>query len=141
LQWAGAPHLAAERHPELLAQTYWKQGGPTISRRVLVVDDDPLVLEVVASMLEELGCETLLARSGTDALRTLARDPTIEVLISDIELPGLEGSELAERNFRPELQIILLSGRQTNSRGFPLLRKPFVQSDLQRVMAQTTGVC
>src|ERR1700732_366121 len=108
-----------------------------MGHRVLVVDDDALVLEVVASMLEELGCETLLARSGTDALETIAKDQTIDILIADINMPGLEGSELAERarNFRPELQVILISGRETNSRGFPLLRKPFARSDLRRVMA------
>ena len=60
-----------------------------MGRRVLVVDDDPLVLELVASMLEELGCETLLARSGTDALGTLAEDQTIDILIADINMPGL----------------------------------------------------
>jgi PleD family two-component response regulator len=67
-----------------------------VGRRVLVVDDDALVLELVASMLEELGCETLVAQSGTEALRTLVKDQTIEILISDIELPGLDGSVLAE---------------------------------------------
>jgi two-component system, cell cycle response regulator CpdR len=43
-------------------------------RRALVADDDPLMRELIASMLEELGCETLTARSATDALGQLARD-------------------------------------------------------------------
>jgi two-component system cell cycle response regulator CpdR len=42
-------------------------------RRALVADDDPLMLELIASMLEELGCETLTSRSGTDALGRLAK--------------------------------------------------------------------
>ena len=54
--------------------------------RVLVVDDDLLVLEVVAFMLEELGCEPLRARSGTKALGTIANDQTIDVLITDINM-------------------------------------------------------
>jgi CheY-like chemotaxis protein len=45
-----------------------------MAHRVLVVDDDVLVLEVIASMLEELGYETALVRSGTDALGTIAKD-------------------------------------------------------------------
>jgi CheY-like chemotaxis protein len=105
-----------------------------MGRRALVVDDDAQVLELVASMLEELGCETLLARSGTEALGTIANDQTIDVLVADITMPGLAGSALAERarSFRPELAVILLTGGAADSRGFPLLRKPFAQSDLRR---------
>jgi hypothetical protein len=46
----------------------------------------------------------------------------------------------AARSFRPELAVILLTGGAADSRGFPLLRKPFAQSDLRRVMAETTGL-
>ena len=46
-------------------------------------------------MLEELGCETLTARSGTDALGKLAKDQSIEILIADIEMPGLSGIDMA----------------------------------------------
>jgi two-component system, cell cycle response regulator CpdR len=114
-----------------------------MGRRVLVVDDDLLVLEVVAFMLEELGCEPLRARSGTEALGTIANDQTIDVLITDINMPGLDGSTLATwaRSIRPELPIILITGDVTASRGFPLLRKPFTPPDLERVMAETTGLC
>jgi CheY-like chemotaxis protein len=114
-----------------------------MARRVLVVDDDVLVLEVLADMLADLGCDTLTARSATEALGTIANDQTVEILISDINMPGLPGSELAERarSYRPQLKVILVTGGPADSRGFPLLRKPFAQSDLQRVMAETTGLC
>jgi CheY-like chemotaxis protein len=68
----------------------------------------------------------LLARSGTEALGTIAKDETIVVLVADINMPGLAGSAaLAERarSFRPELAVILLTGGAADSRGFPLLRK------------------
>jgi two-component system cell cycle response regulator CpdR len=112
-------------------------------RRALVVDDDPLIREVLASMLHELGCETLMARSGTDALGQLAKDGGIEMLFADINMPGLSGAELAKRarDFRPQLRVLLLSGAESDGRGFPLLRKPFSQSDLRRVMAESTGLC
>jgi CheY-like chemotaxis protein len=102
-----------------------------------------LLVALVAYMLADLGCDTLTARSATEALGTLANDQTIEILISDINMPGLAGSELAERacSYRPHLKVILLTGGTADSRGFPLLRKPFVQSDLRRVMAETTGLC
>jgi CheY-like chemotaxis protein len=94
-------------------------------------------------MLEELGCETLTARSGRDALGRLAKERKIDVLVADINMPGLSGVELAQRarSFRPGIQVLLLSGQENDGRGFPLLRKPFSQSDLRRVMEETTGLC
>jgi CheY-like chemotaxis protein len=50
-------------------------------RRALVVDDDALTGELLASMLEDLGCETLTARSGADALRQLSNDHRIDLLM------------------------------------------------------------
>lgn len=69
----------------------------------------------------------------------IAEDQSIELLISGINMP--DGVELAERacNFRDQLQIILVSGRDSNSHGFPLIRKPFLKSDLQRIMAEASG--
>jgi CheY-like chemotaxis protein len=112
-------------------------------RRAIVADDDPLMRELIALMLEELGCETLMARSATEALGQLARDESIEILCADVNMPGLSGRELAERarDFRPELRVLLVSGVESDGRGFPLLRKPFSRSDLRRVMAETTGLC
>ena len=94
-------------------------------------------------MLEELGCETLTARSATDALGQLARDEGIDMLFADVNMPGLSGRELAERarDFRPELRVLLVSGGESDGRGFPLLRKPFSRSDLRQVMAGMTGLC
>jgi CheY-like chemotaxis protein len=105
-----------------------------MARRALVVDDDPLVLETVASMLEELGCETIPARLGSEALGQLARDETVEILVADINMPGLSGVQLAERacGFRPELRVLLLSGHECDGGGFPILKKPFSQPDLRR---------
>jgi CheY-like chemotaxis protein len=109
-------------------------------RRALIVDDDPLVREAIVSMLEELGCETLMARSSTDALGQLANDHGIEMLFN---MPGLSGTQLAlrARQFRAELRVLLLSGYESDGHGFPLLRKPLSQSDLRRVMTETTGLC
>ena len=107
------------------------------------MDDDALILELTASMLEELGCEVLQARSGNDALGTIADDQSIEVLITDINMPGLSGTELAQRarGFRDRLHVILLSGRESDGYGYPLIRKPFLRSDLQRVMAEINASC
>jgi two-component system, cell cycle response regulator CpdR len=112
-------------------------------RAVLVVDDDPLVLEVTTTMLEDLGCEVLTATGANEALEKLCNDPRIEILITDINMPGMDGRELARAalRMRNRLQVIVLSGREADGCGFPLIRKPFLQRDLLETMRRTTGLC
>jgi two-component system, cell cycle response regulator CpdR len=125
-----APHLAKPL-----------QGG-RMARKVLVVDDESLIAEVVASMLEELGCRALTALSAAEAIDQLALDGEIEILFTDINMPGMDGFELAKKakRVRPGLHVILLSGRETDGRGLPLIRKPFLWPDLARVMRENPGV-
>ncbi|MHC2626378.1 two-component system cell cycle response regulator CpdR [Bradyrhizobium huanghuaihaiense] len=110
---------------------------------VLVVDDDPDVLDVMVGMLQDLGCETVSANSGDQALETLRHNNKISILITDINMPGMDGHELAERarRLRPELKILQLSGRERRRDGYPMIRKPFDEQDLSRVMQETTGKC
>jgi two-component system cell cycle response regulator CpdR len=110
---------------------------------VLVVDDDTAVLDVIACMLEDIGCQVVCANSGDEALEKLTRQRNVSILITDINMPGMDGHELAERamRIRPSLKVLQLSGRERRRDGFPMLRKPFSEEDLARVMEQTTGVC
>ncbi len=121
----------------------WGLRETCLSRLVLIVDDEALVREVIASMLEDLGCEVITAASGDDALKKLSSDRRVEILITDVNMPGMDGYELAEvaTRMRAQLKVILLSGREQDGSGFPLVRKPFLKQDLQRVMARHTGVC
>jgi CheY-like chemotaxis protein len=91
------------------------------------VDDEPLVLETTAAMLEELGCEVLTAATGSEARTTIVQELHIAILITDINMPGMGGYELADRatRVRNGLQVILLSGRESDGHGFPLIRKPW----------------
>ena len=94
-------------------------------------------------MLEEIGCEVRTARDGNEALAKVASDQRIEILITDINMPGMSGYDLVERvkQIRADVKFILLSGRESATQGLPLIRKPFLESDLKRVMSQTTGLC
>jgi two-component system, cell cycle response regulator CpdR len=93
-------------------------------------------------MLEELGCEVLTAATGSEALTTIAQELHIAIL-TDINMPGMGGYELADRatRVRNGLQVIQLSGRESDGHGFPLIRKPFLEADLRRVVIETTGLC
>ena len=114
-----------------------------MKRTVLVVDDDANVLDVIADMLEDLGCNVTSATSGEEALSILASDENISILITDINMPGMDGHELAERavRIRPSLKVLQLSGRERRRDAFPMIRKPFSEDDLAAVMRQTTGLC
>jgi two-component system cell cycle response regulator CpdR len=114
-----------------------------MSHTVLVVDDDPSVLDVIVDMLEDLGCEVISARSGQDALDRLKQNQDISILITDINMPGMDGHELAERarRDRPELKILQLSGREPRRDGLPMIRKPFTFEELCSTMQRATGIC
>jgi two-component system cell cycle response regulator CpdR len=114
-----------------------------LSRVVLVVDDEPLVLDITTSMLEDLGCEVITATNAFDAMAKLAADPRIEVLITDIHMPGMDGYELAERarRLKKGLQVIVVSGKDGGRPGVPIVRKPFGRPELARMMQRTTGLC
>jgi CheY-like chemotaxis protein len=111
--------------------------------RVLIVDDEALIVTLTASWLEDLGCEVETAQNGTEALAKLGDDPQIEVLLTDVNLPGISGYQLADRakEMRPKLKVILLSGAETDPHGWRLVRKPFLASDLKRAMSEVGKVC
>ncbi len=83
------------------------------SLRILVVDDDPLVLVNTVVMLEELGHSAVEARDADSALATLAKDASrFDLVITDHAMPGMTGLELLRKLAvdRPELPVLLVSG-------------------------------
>jgi PAS domain S-box-containing protein len=99
--------------------------------RVLVVEDDSLVAELAAGMLDELGFEAVVTHSAKEALQRLSGEQRPTVVFSDIVMPGgISGIELARkiRDRFPELPVLLTSGyseKVTATEGFPLLQKPY----------------
>jgi len=67
---------------------------PPEAPRILVVEDSFTVRELQRSILETAGYQVVTARDGTEALRAVGRDPTIALVITDLEMPGLDGLEL-----------------------------------------------
>jgi PAS domain S-box-containing protein len=110
---------------------------------VLVVDDDALVLQNTAAMLEDLGHRVLEAGSGREALDYLGRARSVDLVITDQAMPGMTGAQLIEAIKRqwPLLPIILASGYAelpfSLSPGVVRLSKPFRQDELARAVAES----
>jgi CheY-like chemotaxis protein len=101
----------------------------TGSLTVLVVDDDPLVLENTARMLEDLGHRVFEASSGESALRVLRRQRGIDLVLTDHAMPGMTGLQVVEaiKASWPNIPVVLTTGYALDGRtaGIPKLTKPF----------------
>ena len=121
--------------------------GPDERISVLVVEDDEMVLEVAVESLELLGYRTLSAPDAAAALAVLQSDERIDVLFSDVVMPGaMNGVGLAKRAriLRPGLRILLTSGyvgsnRSELPRDVPLLAKPYVMTELAERIRHLTS--
>ncbi|MFK5892759.1 MAG: PhnD/SsuA/transferrin family substrate-binding protein [Pseudomonadota bacterium] len=89
---------------------------PTLPRgneTILVVDDEPGLLEVACTQLQELGYQVLSAQTGQQAIKLLQQHKNIHILFSDVIMPGgMNGYELAEQaeHINPDIKILLASG-------------------------------
>lgn len=83
-----------------------------LTPRCLVVDDDPDVRRSIARVTQALGLVSATAASGEEALKLLAADGEVPLIISDVNMPGLSGVELLEEVHRlyPDTAVIMLSG-------------------------------
>jgi PAS domain S-box-containing protein len=85
----------------------------TRSLRVLVVDDDDLIRESTSQILEVLGHQATLAAGGEEALRLLAGGLEVDLVVLDLNMPGLSGAETLPRlrALRPDLPVLVATGR------------------------------
>jgi two-component system, NtrC family, sensor kinase len=108
---------------------------------VLIVDDDECVLETAKETVADLGYRVLAAHNGQEALQILRGFEKVDLLFSDIVMPGgLNGIQLAEeaRRLRPTLKVLLTSGHSTSvltdkhglAKAFPVLGKPYRRDQL-----------
>ena len=109
---------------------------------VLLVEDNPVVAEVSATMLRELGFEVELASDANAALRAINGDATFDLMFTDIVMAGqLDGIALARivRQRRPGLPILLATGYSSAAIAardeFSILRKPYQITQLSRAIA------
>jgi PAS domain S-box-containing protein len=101
---------------------------------ILVVEDEPIVRSLVVEVLHDLGYLTLEAGDATEALPSLEDGQRIDLLITDVGLPGMNGRQLADvaRQHRPDLKILFATGYAESAtakdflgRDMAVITKPF----------------
>jgi CheY-like chemotaxis protein len=139
------PVIADENHPE--AERLEVQVAKGGNECILVVEDDEGMRRVVVKQLAGLGYRVLEASDAAAAIAMLRREPQIDLLFTDIVMPGSRsGVELARdaRALLPQLRVLLTSGFpqvRTDIGGWPddslrLLNKPYRRDELARVMRE-----
>jgi signal transduction histidine kinase/DNA-binding response OmpR family regulator len=133
--------LGEQREPEAPAEKP-ANNGRTL-RKALVVDDEALIRMATTEMVGEIGLETEEAGDGREALAKLAADPDIDLLVTDLSLPGMRGEQLIReaRARNPQLTVVVVSGyardEKTNAE-LPsdaiFLSKPFDINQLRRAL-------
>jgi CheY-like chemotaxis protein len=117
---------------------------------VLVVEDEPVVRGVILEILHDQGYRTLEAADGPSGLRILRKDKRIDLLITDVGLPGMNGRQLADqaRETRPGLKILFITGYAESvaiadgflQPGMEMITKPFELDNLsRRIRAMISG--
>lgn len=108
--------------------------------RIVLVEDDPLLLLSFADSLRELGHEVHETTDPREALAWIERKDPIDVLFTDINMPGMDGRDLARRARRsiPGLHVVLATGysagKVSDLPGSRLLRKPFTPDDMAQAL-------
>jgi len=109
---------------------------------VLIVEDEPVVRAVIVEMLGEQGYRTLEAIDGPSGLRILRTNARIDLLVTDVGLPGMNGRQLADqaRETRPGLKVLFITGYAESvaisddflQPGMEMITKPFDLDNLSR---------
>lgn len=111
-------------------------------KTILVVDDDPDVLDYAGQVLIESGYRVLTAPDGASALSLLRANDKVDLLFTDVRMPGLDGLEVARLACQrvPTLKVLLASGFAPGlGPRFPLLQKPYRRHQLTGQIAAALG--
>jgi CheY-like chemotaxis protein len=135
------PRHRGTEEDETVAQIPVEAPKVEAGETVLVVDDEPSVRMLVTDVLEELGYSAIEAADGATGLKVLRSDVRVDLLITDVGLPGgLNGRQMADaaRGSRPHLKVLFITGYAENAAisnghldpGMHILPKPFAMDRL-----------
>ena len=117
---------------------------------VLVVEDEPVIRNLIIEVLQDLGYRALEASDGPAGLKILQSRQRIDLLVTDVGLPGINGRQLADaaRETRPELKVLFITGYAENATlangfldpGMEIFTKPFaVEALATRIRSMIQG--
>jgi PAS domain S-box-containing protein len=140
----------AERRAQPVSLYVEKMQSRASAVSVLVVDDETDLLEIAVAYLQDMGCLTFEAKDGATAFEIMMSHHEIELLVTDIVMPGgMNGVELVRkiRQFRPEIKIIYCSGFSAGALAErtaplidgPLLHKPYQRTEFDTIVRQALG--
>jgi CheY-like chemotaxis protein len=114
-------------------------------RRVLVVEDEVVLRMSTVDMLERLDCSVAAVGTGEQALELLTKDPSFDLLLTDLGLPGMNGETLAGEVHRkfPSLPVVIASGYgRVSGRddGIQFISKPYSSADLEQALDEAARV-
>ncbi len=103
---------------------------------ILVVDDEPDVVATATAFFEDMAKEVLSAYDGESALALALSRDDIDVVLTDIRMPGMSGTEFAARlrQTRPGLPVVLTSAYVDAPPGLPFVPKPWRREGLRAVI-------
>jgi CheY-like chemotaxis protein len=144
---------AAEPGPSLPPEHASASPEPSAAKnrerlRVLVVEDEALILMAAVDMLSELGHEPISASNAQAAMATLAGDAAVDVMLTDINLPDMNGRDLAAeaRRQRPQLPVVFATGHRmgvpeelAGSGPTAVLGKPYWTNELAKALRQVSA--
>jgi CheY-like chemotaxis protein len=109
---------------------------PYTSLRIVVVDDDELIRMPVVAMLQDDGADVLDYSNAAQALRDLSAWADIDLVLTDVNMPGMDGISFAQEvaRLRPDLPVIFMSGQACPQAASYFISKPFEQVALRRAV-------
>jgi len=133
------PRFEGELSSAIAEDVEEDEAHPNLGQVILVVEDESVVRQLIVETLEDLGYRMLEAADGSAALRILQSPQRIDLLVTDIGLPGLNGRQLADaaRTNRDNLPVLFMTGYAENAAsskflvpGMAIIPKPFNMRDL-----------
>ncbi|MCE7795671.1 PAS domain-containing protein [Sphingobium sufflavum] len=143
------PRFRGADEPHEALPTLAEAPGSEAGETVLVVEDEAVVRGLIVEVLGELGYRAIEAADGVKGLEILRSDQRIDLLVTDIGLPGLNGRQVADgaRIGRPDLKVLFMTGYAENAAlasgflepGMAMITKPFAMEVLATRIREIIG--